>query len=214
MKPTAYPIAGAGYPFIFTGAFITLIFALMGWDFFALLGMAGTIFVCYFFRDPDRCIPEEEKAVVSPADGKIVCTGVVESNPFIEGPCIRVGIFMNLFNVHINRAPYSGQITKIIYKPGHFLPADRDAASLSNEHNAVIMKIDQKRKICFVQIAGLIARRIICTVAENEMLNKGQKTGLICFGSRVDVYLPPDASLDVRAGDRVRGGSSILAHLE
>jgi len=211
---TAFPIAKAGWPFISAAAFVTFVMALAGFKLLSLIGIAATLFICNFFRDPDRMTPDKNGAVVSPADGRVVSTGVVDQNPFIDGPALKIGIFMNIFNVHVNRIPFSGKIKKIAYYPGKFYSADKEKASTVNEHNALIMESADKREICFVQIAGLIARRIICSVGEGEKVVCGQRFGIICFGSRVDVYLPPDATPDVVKGDKVKAGSSVIGYLK
>ncbi len=210
---TAFPIASAGYPFIIASGFVTLVFALLGWSIPAIAGLVLTLSICLFFRDPDRLIPDVAKAVVSPADGRVVSVGVASENPYWDGPCVKIGVFMSLLNVHVNRVPYSGVVNTITYRPGRFYPADRDSASMKNEHNAVLMDTEDHRKIAFVQIAGLVARRIICFVSEKDAIVRGARFGLICFGSRLDLYLPPDSEIIVRKGDRVKAGSSILAHL-
>lgn len=207
---TAFPIERSGYPYIYASGFATLVFALIGRTWPAILGMTITFFICFFFRDPDRVIPEKQGVVVSPADGRIVSAGIIKSTPFMEGPCMKIGIFMSLFNAHINRVPYSGVIKKISYHPGSFLPANRDAASIQNEYNAVILEFSQNKSLCFVQIAGIVARRIICRIREGDNVTRGQKFGLICFGSRVDLYLPADASMLVQVGDKVKAGTSVL----
>jgi len=213
-KQTAFPIATAGYPFIFASAFSTVVFALIGIGWLAGIGMLATFFICYFFRDPDRITPAMDTAVISPADGRIVQAGIVSTNPFIPGDCYKIGIFMSVFNVHVNRIPFSGVIKSISYQPGRFHPADKDAASAQNEYNAVVLETDQNQKICFVQIAGLIARRIICGIREGESVIRGQRFGMICFGSRVDVYLPPNAKVQISIGDKVAAGYSILGVIE
>lgn len=211
---TAFPIAKAGWPYIFASAFVTFVLAMTGLIYPALIGIIVTLFICNFFRDPDRLTPDQSDAVVSPADGRIVFTGVVNENPFIDGPCLKIGIFMNIFNVHVNRIPFSGKIKNISYYPGKFYSADKEKASTDNEHNAVILETEQQQEICFVQIAGLIARRIICHVQEEDRVVCGQRFGLICFGSRVDVYLPAETTLDIVKGDKVKAGTSILGYLK
>jgi phosphatidylserine decarboxylase len=211
---TAFPIARPGLPFIFAAAFVTFVFALAGFGIAALIGIAVTLFICYFFRDPDRVTPDIADAVICPADGKVVFTGIVETNPFLPGRCMKIGIFMSVFNVHVNRVPMTGRIEKISYFPGTFMPADRPAASTKNEHNAVVLETGAGDKIGFVQVAGLIARRIICNIREEDVINAGQRFGMICFGSRVDVYLPPEATLNVRTGDRVQAGTTILGRMQ
>jgi phosphatidylserine decarboxylase len=213
-KNTAYPIASAGYPFIFASAFATVVFALLALTVPALLGMGVTIFICGFFRDPDRLISRKAGVVVSPADGKIISAGIVESNRFLDGRCLKVSIFMSVFNVHVNRIPHEGDIKEIDYYPGKFFSANLDKASDKNEHNAVLIETDGGEKICMVQIAGLIARRIICNVQKGEKVIRGQRFGMICFGSRVDMYLPENLNLNVTVGEHVKGGSSVLGFLK
>jgi phosphatidylserine decarboxylase len=211
---TAFPIARPGYPFIGAGAFATAVFALAGLSGLSVAGLLITGFICWFFRDPDRLIPDESNAVVSPADGKIVIAQVVENSPMGKGKCLKISVFMSVLNVHVNRIPFAGKITKILYYPGKFFSANLDKASSENEHNAVFLHTESGKDICFVQIAGLVARRIICLVHEGDQLERGQRFGMICFGSRLDVYLPADTTLNVSVGDRVAAGASILAHLK
>jgi phosphatidylserine decarboxylase len=210
---TAFPVAKAGYPFIFAAGFAAAIFALLGLKFFALLLLAATFCICLFFRDPDRVIPNVEGAVVSPADGKIIVATRVENSAFSDGPCMKISIFMTIFNVHVNRMVTAGEVTDVAYFPGKFHSADKSKASLENEHNAVFLKTDSGVNLCVVQIAGLIARRIICEVQKGDRLKRGQKFGLICFGSRLDVYLPEDFQVKVAVGDKVKAGASILGQL-
>lgn len=210
---TAFPVARAGYPLIYGAAFATAVFSLLQMPVWALTGLLCTVCICLFFRDPDRLIPADENLVVSPADGRVVSVGRVENSPFYEGPCTRIGIFMSVFNVHINRIPHEGRIVAVTHRPGRFRAANREDASLVNEHNAVVLETDDGRRISFVQIAGWIARRIICSLQVGDRVARGQRFGLICFGSRVDVYLPEDARVEVKTGARVRGGSSILGRL-
>jgi phosphatidylserine decarboxylase len=214
LNPTAFPIAKPGYGVIGASAFATAIFAMIGLTALAFSGLIITFFICWFFRDPDRVIPTQERAVVSPADGKVILRDVVEDCPFMEGPCLKISVFMSIFNVHVNRMPYEGTISRVIYNPGKFFTANRDKASTDNEQNAVVLQIENNRKICFVQIAGLVARRIICNVQEGDSLLRGQRFGMICFGSRLDVYLPPDMEPKVSVGERVTAGTSVLGYLK
>ncbi|MEJ2638841.1 MAG: phosphatidylserine decarboxylase family protein [Desulfosarcinaceae bacterium] len=207
---TAFPIARAGYPFIWAAALTTGTLALLGIVSLALVALLTTLFICAFFRDPDRAIPNGEGVLVSPADGKVVAIDTLTETPFYTGQCRRIGIFMNIFNVHVNRAPHEGELADITYRPGRFMPADRAQASTANEHNALSLRTDGGREICFVQIAGLVARRIICQVQPGDRLARGQRIGLICFGSRVDVYLPIDTDVQVKIGAKVRAGTSII----
>jgi phosphatidylserine decarboxylase len=210
---TAFPVAKAGYGFIFASVFATVVFALLGLTFFSLLGLLVTFSIWMFFRDPDRVIPADQDAVVSPADGKVLFAGSEENNPYLNGPCIKVSIFMSVLNVHVNRVPREGVVREIDYYPGKFFNAALDKASKHNEKNAVFVKTDDGKEICFVQIAGLIARRIICYIQPGDQVKRGQRMGLICFGSRVDVYLPAQTRLKVAKGDKVRGGNTILGYL-
>ena len=213
-QSTAYPIAKAGYPFIFSAAFTTMVLALAGWNLLALVGLLVTGFICFFFRDPDRVIPVDEKGIVSPADGKVIIAEVVEKNDFIPGPCMKISIFMSVFNVHVNRVPYPGVVEEIRYFPGKFFNASLDKASKDNESNALIVKTEDNVDYAFVQIAGLVARRIICGVTEGNSVRKGARFGLICFGSRLDVYVPENTRLAVSVGDKVQAGTSILGYME
>ncbi len=209
-----FPVAKNGYPYIFAGGFTTAVFALLGLTFLALTGLVATFFICYFFRDPDRVIPSRAGAVVSPADGKVISVGRVDDNPFRAGPCLKISIFMSIFNVHVNRIPHEGQIKAVSYYPGKFFSANLDKASTKNEHNAILLETNEGKQICFVQIAGLIARRIICKLQNGDTVVRGQRFGMICFGSRLDVYLPPDTELSVAVGNRVKAGTSVLGDLQ
>ena len=210
---TAFPVARAGYPFIYAAAFATAVFALLGYAFLALFGVAATFFICFFFRDPDRLIPADAGSVLSPADGRILSAGPVQDDRFGQGACLKVSIFMSVFNVHVNRIPYEGEIKKIDYFPGRFFSANLDKASKHNEHNAVYLETREGKTLCMVQIAGLIARRILCDLQSGDRVTRGRRFGMICFGSRVDVYIPADSTLNVSVGDKVRAGTSILGFL-
>ena len=212
-SPYAFPIAKAGLPFVGIAAFSTAVFALSGLTVLALAGLAATFFICFFFRDPDRVIPQREGVVVSPADGKVIKVETVEHERFCSGKCMKISIFMSIFNVHVNRIPSSGKIVKVAYYPGKFVSANLDKASSDNEHNALFLKTAAGLEICFVQIAGLVARRIICNVQEGQSVVRGQRFGLICFGSRLDVYLPLGTNVSVRVGDRVNAGTTVLGEL-
>lgn len=204
------PIAGQGYPFICVGVAATALFLIFryppGWIIFGLL----TLFVVSFFRDPERNVPEGDRNILAPADGKVILVEEKEGTPFSSARSIRVSIFMSVFNCHINRIPASGVVRKIVYRPGAFFAADKDRASTQNESNALLLFTDGGEEIGVVQIAGLIARRIVCWVKPGQRLERGERIGLIRFGSRVDLYLPPEVKLKVRRGDRVKGGLSII----
>lgn len=212
LKPQI-PVAREGYPFIGFMAFTTLFLAVLSCDLFAWAGFVLTVFVLSFFRDPERFVPADPTALVSPADGKIIICEPVEQNDFTDQQGYKVSIFMNVFNVHVNRAPMAGTVDKIIYKPGKFYSADSEKGALQNEYCATVLTTDDGKQIAFVQIAGLIARRIICWLEPGDNVIKGRRFGLIRFGSRVDLYLPGDVDLQVQVGDKVRAGESVIARL-
>ena len=204
-------IAREGWPFL-TLAVVAAVVAtvLLGgwsWPFWVI-----ALFVLQFFRDPPRTIPQQANAVLSPADGRIV---VVEKarDPYADRDALKISVFMNVFNVHSNRSPVDGTIEKVEYFPGKFVNADLDKASTENERNAVVVTTDSGQTVTFVQVAGLIARRILCYVGEGDRLARGQRYGFIRFGSRVDVYLPLSARPKVTVGDKVSATETILAEL-
>ena len=210
---TAFPVAKPGYPFIFAGAFTTAVLALLGLTLPALLGLGITFFIVYFFRDPDRIVPNSQGTVVSPADGKVIAIESPEATPYYEGDCKKISIFMSVFNVHVNRIPYEGTIRSVSYYPGKFIAANRDKASSDNERNAIFIETGKGHRITAVQIAGLIARRIICTVQNGDSVRRGQRLGMICFGSRLDVYLPVETTIEVKVGDHIKAGASVIGNL-
>ena len=171
------------------------------------------LFVLQFFRDPPRAIPQDAGAVLSPADGRIVAVERV-NDPYVQREAIKVSVFMNVFNVHSNRSPVDGTVQQIWYFPGKFVNADLDKASTENERNAMWLKTANGTDITSVQVAGLIARRILCYVKTGDVLTRGQRYGFIRFGSRVDVYLPLDASVKVGIGDKVSATTTILAVMQ
>jgi len=198
---------------IMGAAFVTAVFAVLGLTFPALAGLVVTFCICCFFRDPERVVPNVKGAIVSPADGKVIEAGPTEDDRFDQGACQKISIFMSVLNVHVNRIPYEGKVTRIEYCPGKFFCASLDKASSDNERNAVFVETEQGKTICFVQIAGLIARRIISGLQVGDTVVRGRRFGMICFGSRLEVYLPEDAKIDVSVGDRVRAGMSVLGYL-
>ena len=172
-----------------------------------------TLFVTWFFRNPERKTPEDEKVVVSPADGRILKIEEVEEDAILKGKFKKISIFMNIFNVHVNRIPYPGSVKVIQYKKGKFFSANLDKASSLNERNSVLVKTDDGREILTIQIAGLIARRIVCWIQEGIKVERGQRFGLIRFGSRLEVFLPIDSTISVKVGDRVKGGETPIGYL-
>lgn len=213
MKTPRIPVAKEGYPFIFFAAFTTLIITLISCSWAAYLGLAITAFVLYFFRDPERFISEKEHIIVSPADGKIIAIEKVYDDEFLQDRAYKVSIFMNIFNVHVNRIPYSGRIRRILYSPGTFYSADSEKGALHNEKCATIVESDTGIKIAFVQVAGLIARRIVNWLECDDEVIKGERFGLIRFGSRVDIYVPADTALAIEKGMKVSAGETIIGYL-
>ena len=205
------PLAKDGFIFILPLLIITVLMFLISFYWATAIFGLGFLFVTWFFRDPERRIPNEPNVIVSPADGKI--TEIVTENEPINGKlCKRVTIFLSVFNVHVNRVPIEGTIEDIRYNPGKFLAAFNPKASMDNEQNLIL--INNGRTHIFVkQIAGLIARRIVCWPKKGDHYESGQRYGLIRFGSRVDILLPEDTKLSVACGDKVSGGKSIIGYL-
>ena len=191
----------------------TVVAAVVSWliPLLAIPAWLGVLFVVQFFRDPHRTVPDDTGLVVAPADGKVIST-IPTTDPYRQRPAIKVSVFMNVFNVHSNRAPVAGKIVKRQYRAGQFVNAALDKASEANEANALTVATNAG-EVTFVQIAGLVARRIKCYVAEGDVLERGQRYGFIRFGSRVDVYLPPEAEVRVAPGDVVSAGSDVIAYL-
>jgi phosphatidylserine decarboxylase len=212
---SSYPhpiIAREGWPFLAISVVAALAVAwLAGWAWSAPLWL-WAVFVLQFFRDPSRPVPGTSKSVLSPADGRIVAIQNTR-DPYLDREALKISVFMNVFNVHSNRSPVDGEVKGCWYHPGRFLNADLDKASLENERNAVWLRTPDGLDITSVQVAGLIARRILCYVKEGDVLTRGQRYGFIRFGSRVDVYLPPGAQARVTIGDRVSASATILAEL-
>lgn len=206
-------IAREGYPFIVFSLIIFVFVAFFGIAWLTIVFALLTIFVICFFRNPERYFNEEEKAVISPADGKVIKIENVELHGNISGKFKKISIFMNVFNVHVNRAPYSGKIEAINYHEGKFIAANLDKASEDNERNEVLIRAEDGRKIWVVQIAGLIARRIVCWANTGMEINRGERFGIIRFGSRVDVYLPEDFVVKVNLQAKVRAGETLLGYL-
>lgn len=168
-------------------------------------------FTVYFFRDPERTIPQGDSLLVSPADGKVVGIDSVEHVPFLDGPAKRVSIFLSIFNVHINRSPIKGKIDYRHYTPGEYLPAFEPKASVKNERNSIGIEAPDGYRILVTQIAGLIARRILCWKNPGDTLKCGERFGLIRFGSRTDLYVPMDTKIEVKLGQKVQGGATVIA---
>ena len=215
LRSVLAPPNRAGWPFI-AGAAVVALAGLLLTPYLFWLGVVFGLFCLYFFRDPERYPPTRPTAIVAPADGRVV--SVVQAVPPVElglgpEPRWRVAIFLSVLNVHVNRVPIDGTVTRIAYHAGSFVSASLDKASDSNERNAIAMKLFDGRDLAMVQIAGLIARRIICHVREGQAVQGGSRFGLIRFGSRTDLYLPAGVKPLVRVGQLMIGGESVVAEL-
>jgi phosphatidylserine decarboxylase len=211
---TLVPIHREGWRFVAIAVVVTAILYWFDLDFLALLALVMTVWCAYFFRDPERVTPLRAGLVISPADGRISAIDSVVPPPELDLPretFTRISVFMNVFDVHINRSPIDARIAHIAYVPGKFLNADLDKASVDNERQALTLELDDGRRLGVVQIAGLVARRIVKFVNDGDMLKAGERFGLIRFGSRVDVYLPAGVSSLVVVGQRSVAGETVFA---
>ena len=205
-------IAREGWLFLAFAAVVAVAFTILGWIILAVLAWVAFVFILQFFRDPGRTIPQGAKSVLSPADGRIVLVEKTR-DPYLERDALKISVFMNVFNVHSNRSPVDGNVVNRWYHPGSFLNAALEKASLENERNALHLRTTSGQDVTCVQIAGLIARRILCYVDAGATVTRGQRYGFIRFGSRVDVYLDPAAAPRVAVGDVVAATSTVLAEL-
>jgi phosphatidylserine decarboxylase len=214
MLPVRIPVAKEGVPFIGMSALATVVLALLQlvWPALALLAITG--FVLCFFRDPERIVPFEANLLTAPADGKVIDISNASEPWFGTGEAIRISIFMNVFNCHVNRSPVSGLVQGLKYRPGRFMPADKSRAPAENEAAAMKITDEEGRDITVVQVAGLIARRIVCHAQVGDRLERGQRYGMIRFGSRLDVYIPSDSRVLVEKGDRTVAGQTVLAEMK
>lgn len=204
-------IAREGWPFLAIAIVISVVMTIWaGW--WSLPFWIASVFVLQFFRDPAREGSTDANAVLSPADGRIVMIAEVD-DPYAERRALKISVFMNVFNVHSNRSPVDGQVQKVEYFPGKFFNAALDKASLENERNAMLVKTTDNHIVTAVQVAGLVAKRILCYVKPDQSLARGQRYGFIRFGSRVDVYLPLGSHPRVAIGDKVSATTTVLAEL-
>ena len=217
LKLVSFPIHKEGFKFILIFALVTIILSLMSHS-LGLIGLVLTLWCIFFFRDPPRIIPQEVGVLVSPADGLVTkIEHDVEAPNDLNLPgkkFNKISVFLNVFDVHVNRVPISGKIVKISYKSGKFLSANLDEASTENERNAVLLETKDKTEIIFVQVAGMVARRIVSELKEGQEVVTGQKYGIIRFGSRADIYLPENVEIKVLIGQTMIGGESIIAKLK
>ena len=212
-RAVGIPFAKEGIPFIAIPAGVTLVTAWLGWPVVAFVGVLITLFVAWFFRNPTRAVPKGNNLVVAPGDGKVIAIEEEFEPRYLKERSIRVTIFLNVFNVHINRMPCDGVIEDVQYQPGLFMVASKPEATIRNEQNAVMIKTYEGIKVLCVQVAGLIARRVVCWVSPRDRAIRGERYGLIRFGSRMDTFLPMDTKLRVAVGERVKGGETILGEL-
>ena len=204
-------MAKEGFPFIGLSALATIVFALIQIKIFAIACLFLTCFILYFFRDPERISPIDNNLILSPADGKVIDISDCKEPYFTNTQSKKISIFMNVFNCHVNRSPICGKVLDIRYSEGRFLPANKIKAAVENEQAALLMADKLGRKVTVVQVAGLIARRIVCFAEVGDMLKKGERFGMIRFGSRLDVYVPLSSKILVSKGQKVVAGQSIIA---
>ena len=215
MSSNNYPhpiIAREGWPFIAIGAVVAIGLSVLGYWIFAAIAWVLLVFVVQFFRDPARTSPDGVEAVLAPADGRVVLVGKAR-DPYLDRDALKISVFMNVFNVHSNRSPVDGKVVNRWYHPGSFVNAALDKASLENERNALHIRTVEGHDVTCVQIAGLVARRILCYVEPGAEVHRGQRYGFIRFGSRVDVYLDPTAKPRVAVGDVASAAVTVLAEL-
>ena len=207
------PIAKEGYPFIALFAFITLVLALLGWAFLTVLMLALTLFSVYFFRNPERVVPLGDNLVVAPADGKVVFVGDVDEERYFNERVTKVSIFMSVFDVHVNRAPCDAKVVDMFYQAGQFVNASYDKASKVNEQAGLLLETPNGERLLVVQIAGLIARRIVTYPIIGDLVKRGERYGLIRFGSRVDLYFPTSSDISITLGEKTVAGETVLGTL-
>lgn len=212
-RAVGVPFAKEGIPFIAVPAGVTLLTGWLGWPIVACVGALATLFCAWFFRNPARVVPQGPKLVVAPGDGKVIAVEEEFEPRYLKERSIRLTIFLNVFDVHINRVPCDGMVEDVQYQPGLFLVASKPEATLRNEQNAMMIKTHEGMKVLCVQVAGLIARRIVCWISPRDRAIRGERYGLIRFGSRMDTFLPMGTKLRVVVGERVKGGETVLGEL-
>ncbi|WP_165220827.1 phosphatidylserine decarboxylase [Affinirhizobium pseudoryzae] len=212
IRNTLVPIHKEGYIFVIAFFVASLVLGLIAKPLF-WVGLVLTLWCAYFFRDPERVVPQDDDLIISPADGRVSSVQMVVPPAELElgaEPLLRISVFMNVFDCHVNRAPARGRVSKIVYRPGQFVNAELDKASTDNERNGLVIETKHGR-LGVVQIAGLVARRILCFVHENEPLDAGERFGLIRFGSRLDIYVPAGGEPRVSLGQRCICGETVIA---
>jgi len=212
-RARSWPIAREGVPFLAAAAVPTAVAWVLGWTVWGALFGAVALFTGWFFRNPPRRVPDGPSLIVSPGDGRVLAVAEEEEPRFLKARAVRVSIFLSPLNVHVNRTPCEGLVKTVSYSPGRFLVASRPEATLQNEQTAALIETDAGCRILCVQVAGYVARRIVCWLSEGERVARGERYGLIRFGSRMDLYMPVGTQVRVKVGDRVTGGESIIGVL-
>lgn len=207
------PFIPEGLPYVVTGMFLTLTAAVLHWVVPTIVLATITVLMVHFFRDPLRWSNAGSGDVISPADGRIILVEQTTEPRFTKQPCWKISIFMNVFDVHVNRAPVSGRVAEMAYQKGKFMAADKAKAGVENEQNWIRIETESGGSVVVTQVAGLIARRIVCWPRVGDHLQQGERLGMIRFGSRVDVYLPPTGEVLVRKGQKVFAGETILCRI-
>ncbi len=214
LKSSHIPVAREGIPYIAAAAFSTLIAAILGYSVLAFPLLFVTLFIWHFFRDPQRVFCAAPNDVASPADGNIISVKRVENTLFIDKPRMKISIFMSVFDVHVNRIPLTGEVKGLFYKKGSFMAANFAQASVENEQNWMWIQTESGRDLVMSQVAGLIARRIVCWPSIGDRVLQGERFGMIRFGSRMDVYVPEDSEILVSQGQHVYGGETVLCRMK
>jgi len=212
MRNRNTPIAVEGYPFVAVATFITVVSALLAGKLLVVVGLCVTLFIAFFFRNPERIPPEDAQAVLAPADGVVIYLGDAHEE-HLDADMLKISIFMSVFNVHINRVPITGRVVETFYKKGKFLDVRDECATFENEQSGMIMETEGGARLVVVQVAGLIARRIVCYAEKGDLLTRGARYGLIRFGSRLDIYLPKGTEPRVALGTKTVAGETILGML-
>ncbi len=212
MRNEKAPIAVEGYPFIAVAGCAFLLFVVLSWKLSAAIALCLTLFIAFFFRNPERKVPADENAVVAPADGVIIYLGN-SAEDHLKSEMTKISIFMSVFNVHVNRSPITGRVVDGFYNSGRFLDVRDERATFENERSGLVLESPKGVRIVVVQVAGLIARRIVCYLRKGDTIKRGERYGLIRFGSRLDVYLPLTTELKVALGDKTVAGETVLGIL-
>lgn len=212
-RAVGIPIVREGVPFVAGAAVLTGGAWLAGWTILTCLFGTLTLFTAWFFRNPARKVPTQAGIVVAPGDGKVIAIDREFEPRYLKNASIRISIFLNVFDVHVNRIPCAGAVEDVAYQPGRFIAANKPEATIQNEQNALCLKTAEGAKVLCVQVAGLIARRIVCWLTPGARVETGERYGLIRFGSRMDLYLSATSTIRVSVGDRVKGGETIVGEL-